>query len=36
LLTLEHRIERKAILREPLFEILDEEDDLDLDDLKLK
>ena len=36
LLSLEHRLEIKAILREPLFEILDEEDDIDLDDLKLK
>jgi len=26
----------KAIMREPLFEILDEEDDIDIDDLKLK
>jgi len=36
LLSLEHRLEMKAIMREPLFEILDEDDDIDLNDLKLK
>jgi len=36
LLTLEHRMEVKAVIREPLFELFDEEEDIDLDDLKLK
>jgi hypothetical protein len=36
LLSLEHRMETKAILREPLFELLDEDDDIELEELKLK
>jgi hypothetical protein len=29
-------METKAILREPLFELLDEDDDIELEELKLK
>jgi len=29
-------MEVKAVIREPLFELFDEEEDIDLDDLKLK